>query len=292
MRRAGIRVSLDGHGADELLGGYPYYVERAIEEMYGPSFRFRRYLDLKRTLAGFAGGSVFGRRGLPKRGIVSDLFDLLKSSLMRLGIIERLRKFPALDRFRGNYILPIDRILPPRTGTNQLYEETADDRLADGTALQKALFSSFHGSILPTWLTCFDRASMAHGIEARMPFMDWRLVTFSFALPDESKIGGGYSKRVLRQAMKGLVPDPIRLRTDKIGFPAPLEEWSRGALRPWLLDISASSSFLEASAWNGKAARDVIEGALAGTSSIYSVWPVINAHVLQQRFRIARGAAC
>ena len=89
--------------------------------------------------------------------------------------------------------------------------------------LQAMLFTWFHGSILPTLLCNFDRASMTHGIEVRMPFMDWRLVTYSFALPETSKIGGGYTKRVLREAMRGLLPEPIRLRTKKIGFVAPME---------------------------------------------------------------------
>ena len=62
---------------------------------------------------------------------------------------------------------------------------------------------------------------MAHGVELRMPFLDWRLVCFAFSLPDESKIGGGYTKRVLREAMRGLMPEPTRARTTKIGFGPP-----------------------------------------------------------------------
>src|SRR5258708_3057025 len=101
-------------------------------------------------------------------------------------------------------------------GTRRLYYAEADCRICGMTPLQAALFSSFHGSMLPTLLRQFDRVSMAHGIETRMPFMDWRLVTYGFSLPDTSKIGGGVTKRVLPMPIQRLVPAPLRLRPKKI----------------------------------------------------------------------------
>jgi asparagine synthetase B (glutamine-hydrolysing) len=88
----------------------------------------------------------------------------------------------------------------------------------------------------PTLLRVFDRASMAQGIEVGMPFMDWQLAPYSFALPEASKIGGGYTKRV-RLAMQGMLPEPIRLRTQKIGFVAPMDKSASGAMKQWLLDL-------------------------------------------------------
>ena len=152
--------------------------------------------------------------------------------------------------------------------------------------LQAMLFTFVPRVFLPTLLCNFDRASMSHGIEVRMPFMDWRLVTYSFALPETSKIGGGYTKRVLREAMRGLLPEPIRLRTKKIGFVSPMEAWTRGALKPWLLDLSANRSFIESSVWNGRAARAAVERAVDGKASIDPVWPILNAYVLEQAFKV------
>ncbi len=63
-----------------------------------------------------------------------------------------------------------------------------------------------------------------------MPFMDHRLVTFCFSLPAESKLGGGYTKRILRDAMRGIVPELILNRRDKIGWNAPLHEWLCGPM--------------------------------------------------------------
>lgn len=146
------------------------------------------------------------------------------------------------------------------------------------------LYSWFHGSVLPTILRSYDRASMAHGIEVRMPFMDWRLVTYGFALPETSKIGDGYTKRVLREAMRGLMPEDIRLRTNKIGFTSPLDQWARGALKTWLLDVVSNRKFLKSPIWNGPVVRTLVERSVAGAGSLNPVWPIINAYVLSETF--------
>lgn len=74
--------------------------------------------------------------------------------------------------------------------------------------------------ILPALLRYEDTNSMAHSIEARVPFLDHRLVEFAFSLPDAMKIDGMTQKRVLRKAMQGIVPEAILSRKDKVGFKA------------------------------------------------------------------------
>jgi asparagine synthase (glutamine-hydrolysing) len=92
-------------------------------------------------------------------------------------------------------------------------------------SLNDRLYLEFHQTLLPSILRNFDRCSMASGVEVRMPFMDWRLVCLSFALPAELKIGRGYTKWILREAMKGILPERIRLRRSKIGFNSPMVDW-------------------------------------------------------------------
>lgn len=70
-----------------------------------------------------------------------------------------------------------------------------------------------------------DRNSMAHSIESRVPYLDHRLVEFALGLPDEYKLAGGETKRVLRAAMAGILPDRIRDRADKIGFATSEYRW-------------------------------------------------------------------
>ena len=64
-----------------------------------------------------------------------------------------------------------------------------------------------------------------------MPFMDWRLVCYTFALPMQSKVGGTFTKRIQRDALSGCLLDEVRLRRDKIGWNSPVHEWFQGPLR-------------------------------------------------------------
>jgi asparagine synthase (glutamine-hydrolysing) len=143
--------------------------------------------------------------------------------------------------------------------------------------------------VTPLYLANFDRASSAHGIEARMPFMERELVAYGFALPEQSRNSDGYTKRVLRLAMTGIVPDPIRLRTHKTAFTVPLDNWARGALKPWLLDLCASRTFLDSDIWRGPAVRSAVEGAVAGKNSLYPVWPILQCHALERAFKARAG---
>jgi asparagine synthase (glutamine-hydrolysing) len=95
----------------------------------------------------------------------------------------------------------------------------------------------FHSTVLPTILRNFDRLSMAHGIEVRMPFMDWRLVTYTMALPETCKFSEGYSKAIARRAMADLMPASIRMERRKVGFNSPMPEWLNGPLAGWVASL-------------------------------------------------------
>jgi asparagine synthase (glutamine-hydrolysing) len=278
MRANGMSVSLDGQGADELLGGYDYFVETALD---AAMMKLSRYSDLRTVWRGLIGEDI-GRAGNLRRllkRISGKTKRRLRHTLNRVSLLRPLLAVRASIRGRQS---PLPSYLGPR----RLYYAETDCRIRGMTPLQAALFSWFHGSMLPTLLRQFDRASMAHGIETRMPFMDWRLVTYGFSLPETSKIGGGVTKRVLRMAMQGLVPDAIRLRTNKIGFVSPINAWTRGALNTWLRDVCASRSFLDSEVWNGAAVRMVLEQAIARQTSVDWIWPIIHAHVLEQAFKV------
>ena len=96
---------------------------------------------------------------------------------------------------------------------------------------------------LPSILRDFDRAGMMNGVEIRMPFMDWRIVTFLFSLPVTSKIGNGYNKLLVREAMKGKMSEAIRTRTHKIGIGSPVEKWVKTDMKEWILDHFHSKAF-------------------------------------------------
>ncbi len=120
------------------------------------------------------------------------------------------------------------------------------------------LYRDFHLTLLPSILRNYDRCSMAHGIEVRMPLMDWRLVAFAFGLPADSKIGAGYTKRVLRDAMGGIMPEKVRHRRSKIGFNSPMIEWYNSGMAEMLRKVVNHPLWLESSFWDGYQLRDYV----------------------------------
>ena len=84
---------------------------------------------------------------------------------------------------------------------------------------------------------------MHAGVEIRMPFLDYRIVEFAFALPNEHKVNDGFSKVLLRNAAKGLLPDNIINNKVKKGWNSPMGEWFSGIWKEWLLDEISSVDF-------------------------------------------------
>ncbi len=114
--------------------------------------------------------------------------------------------------------------------------------------LNAALYADLHRTHLPTILRNFDGCSMAHGVEVRSPFLDVNLVTFACALPSDAKLHEKVSKRILRDAMHGIMPDVIRTRTSKLGFESPLVAWANESLGPLLVAASRTDAWRDAPA--------------------------------------------
>jgi hypothetical protein len=94
-----------------------------------------------------------------------------------------------------------------------------------GVGFAQAAVVEHYGQGLAELLRYADRNSMAHSREVRMPFLDHRLVEFVFTLPEACLHRQGWTKWILREAIKGMVPEPIRQRVDKLGYMPPQERW-------------------------------------------------------------------
>jgi len=131
-----------------------------------------------------------------------------------------------------------------------------------------------------------DRDSMAHSIESRVPFLDYRLVEYVLGLPDEFKLKEGVTKLVLREGMRNVLPERIRMRMDKMGFVTPEEVWLReraAAQFKIALDeaIAASHGIINESA--KKILQEIIEGTRPFS---FLAWRMISFGAWMKQFNV------
>ena len=152
--------------------------------------------------------------------------------------------------------------------------------------VSRQLYIDFHATTLPTILRNFDRMSMAHGVEIRTPFMDYRLATFSHALPLNEKLDAHHTKAILRKAMHGLMPESIRQRRDKLGFVFPLVDWAKEHMQDRIMDHMLSSGFRTSPVWNATRLIADVETAFRQNdmARVRQAWPFIQAAILTNRF--------
>lgn len=235
----GIRVVLNGQGADETLAGYHYYFGFYWRTLVAAG-RVRMAARQIREYCAVHGGD-------PEALFRATLRQVARSALRRAvpaGVGERLR----LARTRRNpwFTGELARVLP---GAGVESENSLD------ATLRQAVESA----PLPLYLRIEDRNSMAHSVEARLPFLDYRLVQLAFRLPPEWRMRGPWNKYVLREAMRGVLPETVRARPDKMGFPTPVRAWFRRSLYEPLQDLLASEAVRTRGIYN----VDAIRGALA-----------------------------
>jgi asparagine synthase (glutamine-hydrolysing) len=132
---------------------------------------------------------------------------------------------------------------------------------------------------LPSLLRYDDRNSMAHSVESRVPFLDQELVDHVLSLPPAAIIHNGWSRAIFRDAMKGRLPEKIRLRRWKVGFTTPEMRWIR-AERGFFEELVGSASFASRPYWEGPAVLAAFRDALDGrTVESLFFWRAINVEV-------------
>jgi asparagine synthase (glutamine-hydrolysing) len=124
---------------------------------------------------------------------------------------------------------------------------------------------------------------MAFSIESRVPFLDYRLVEFAFGVPYDEKISNGITKLILRKSMAGRLPESVRLRKDKMGFPAPLAKWIRKDLKEPIHDALFSPKMYQRGILNHKIIGQRYEDHLTGRSD--HTWEIWRWFTLETWFR-------
>lgn len=257
-RRGGVTVVLDGQGGDEVFAGYPAYTAAR----YGDLLAAGRLSSLAREARALAG--VQGAVGAAKTVLRPFLPKTLEQKLRGA-------------RSGSGALLHSDlRGLPE---TNEPPVESQPDRL------RRLMWRIATVRGLPELLHAEDRNSMAHSIEARVPFLDYRLMELSFALDGSLLIEGVKTKAVLRRALVDMLPPTVAARTDKLGFVTPESHWMRGALGELAEDVFASRTFADRGFVDHGAARHRLHLHRAGrVEAGFELWRVLNLELWARTF--------
>jgi asparagine synthase (glutamine-hydrolysing) len=218
--RRGVKVVLNGQGADETLGGYRSYFAVHWQSLAAAG----RLGDCLREIRAYTAA----RGGNAPRMFLDAVVSARRAQVKRfLRLRDIVRRSSWLtEDFRRTFAEFSYRIDPP-----------ADFR--------STLLRSVRVRPLPVYLRIEDRNSMAHSVEARLPFLDPRVVELAFSVDPSWKTRGPWNKFILREAMRGRIPESVRARVDKMGFPTSAKTWFRG---PWyepMQDLVRSHAFRE-----------------------------------------------
>jgi len=245
VRDCGVKVVMGGQGGDELFGGYPPYYALAIKNIL---------------------------KHLQTPGMFPPLAEICRLPLYahRYGLLQRFfqrggNKVPSLFVYTQD---DLDAINATRSAV-----------LAPISDLDPFEFQSYQHIMyyLPTLLHVEDRTSMAYSIESRVPLLDYRLVELAAKMPSWMKVRKGTLKYILREAMRGKVPDQILGRRDKKGFPTPISQWFAVDIAGWVRKTLVEEELMSAEFVNPAAVATAVEDHIAGRADHgHLLWSVLN----------------
>lgn len=210
----GVKITLDGQGSDEALAGYEY-----IPGLYHKSlFTHFKWITL------FKETFKYLKLHRSTRSLKYMLFFLLPSKMRtKVRVSQRAYVNPEfVKKHKGSVI---------------------SEKLYGSKNMQEMLINHFEYK-LEHLLKWGERNATAFNMVSRMPFLDPKFVEYGIALDDNVKVRNGYTKAILRDSMKGIMPENVRLRVDKKGFSIPQEEWFRTEkFQKLVMDILTSESF-------------------------------------------------
>jgi asparagine synthase (glutamine-hydrolysing) len=246
--RGSIKVVLQGDGGDEMFAGYRRYNVASLEQVWRRASqaglvlsafapRNRHYHRAVRFFQAMAHADPAMRTALL---LTTETTDAPPTRILAAGAREQVERFDPFARYRQvvgrwQHLDPVQRLL---------YTDTS--------------------ILLPdTFLEKVDKATMAHGIEVRVPFLDVELSSYALGLPSESKVRLGRKKWMVRRALRGIVPDTV-LDGRKTGFSVPVDEWMRGPLAPYVRAVLLDRSTADTSLFDQPALERAIDQHVSG----------------------------
>lgn len=252
MQALGLKVGLEGQGGDELFAGYSYFRPEALLDILDAS----RCHDARNFLraTGEATSVVnAARQMLSGHGnFYQDGSSYLAPECIEMGLRTSAVAAEHPRPFRGRLM-------------NALYRDLTETKLVRVLRMN-------------------DRKSMAHGVELRQPFLDYRLVEFAMCLPGEMKIKNGYGKYVLRKAMGRRLPDEI-VWTKKRPVVTPQREWMQTHLREWVEDLVTDRRFADRGIFDVALVQEKLRNcATENSENTFFIWQWINTELWFREF--------
>jgi asparagine synthase (glutamine-hydrolysing) len=207
-KKVGVKVTLDGQGADEMLGGYLGY----------PEYRIESLLNIGSFSGAFNFTKLWSRH--TNQNVIEPWKQLLKNKVINNNKISK-------STLIRNYFTPdwVDLDYLKKQNVNVFYKSQKNVIESSDRKLVQQLVSDLTLNRIPRLLRYADRNSMRFSVESRVPFLSIELSNFLHSLPESYLVSdSGESKSLFRNAMRGIVPDEILDRKDKIGFNTPENE--------------------------------------------------------------------
>ncbi len=219
IHETGIKVVVDGQGSDEILLGYfsffPFHLKRNL-------------LNPIKFISEFLGGVNTSNLGYNK--FIQNLIYFNTGSIRYRHVLKNSSAF----------------VNPEFVSVH--YRRDIFNQMIAATSLESNRLSNLWNISIPSLLRYEDRNSMAFSVEARIPFLDHRLVEYIFSIPLDKLIHKGWTKHVLRESLKGKIPEDIRMRKGKLAFSVPQKKWLMeisGYLKETFTDEFRSGRFVD-----------------------------------------------
>jgi asparagine synthase (glutamine-hydrolysing) len=276
LARQHVTVVLTGEGSDELLAGYGKYPRVSWNWRAGTVYERMMPAAIREAIA----------RGIVPR-LPGHLARYAKRSFLAM---DRSPDAMVFDNFASIRLADQQRLLSPalrsaatRAGAYASSIGYFNAPNGSSTLLDRLLYADIK-TYLVELLMKQDQMSMAASIESRVPFLDHKLVEYAAALPDEWKLSGFTTKRVLRESMKGLLPQSI-LDRPKMGFPVPFARWTRGPWNAVARDVLLDRRSIERGVIDPPAVDRLLRHHAAGrTEGGDRIWSLLNLELWYRTF--------
>ena len=265
--RKEVKMVLTGEGSDEMLGGYPKHVFERYTRFYQLIPAGVRHCFIEPMV-----------HALPYK------FRRAKTAITNLGLDNDEERLP---RWFGA-LSSTERSRLTKLGPFALQEQQKIQFKTDksNTPLRKILYFDQTSWLPDNLLERGDRMTMAASLEARMPFMDHELAEFVSSLPDSWLVKEQQTKRILREAMKQLLPKNI-LRRPKVGFRVPVNEWFQGPMKDYLFDHLTGSGSITKVYYHQKELNKVLEEHVQAKQNHEKLlWTLLNLEIFHRRYQM------